>query len=172
MTAMMVKAHMQFYHVSMHSLLPGNTISPGSWARNFIGFKPDTRVGMPADFSSLTTFMWDMSLETARMAVNPKLPSRLKSLFLWESKEDAIWFKENYRKQGAIYLVEPAGELAEFHRGSFSAITPGGRSGDPYIKFIPPVAAKYWTDEPSGRVEVLYPGQVSVVEKLSATSTI
>lgn len=146
-----------FYHVGPAVYGVGDHIPHGRYGS---AAKQHVPGGPAIDGGSLGALMWELSLETARQALAPEAVSRLDCLFACETVEMARTFRGKFRVGSQIYEVDPWPDT-KLYRGDYGLISidvPGG----PFVDFMPPIAARYWTEPPGEHVEVLVGGPVTV----------
>ncbi|HEV2897368.1 MAG TPA: hypothetical protein VGX71_05905 [Pseudaminobacter sp.] len=148
---------MALFHVSDQELSPEDVLTPGRWGQLIRNFGP----GGPLP-NQLQVLLWEMAIEAARIAIDPRLPSRLNCIFLCETLEHATTFRDQYRPNNRIFEVAPVGEVAALHRGDFYLISTE-RPIAPYVDYIPAPAVEYWTREPERLPEIVYPAEVLVI---------
>jgi len=144
------------FHVSPTPLPSNYVLQPGSWGTKL---KTILTTGNQSTISS--TLFWEMALETARYQIDPFLPSRLNCVFLSQSMDDAVGFRDQFRPGGHIYEVEMMDDVP-FHRGDFSLLSYNSPNVS-FLDFMPQFCIRYWTEQPSGIVEVIYPGRAKIV---------
>ncbi|MCK0208355.1 hypothetical protein MWN33_09960 [Starkeya koreensis] len=145
------------YHVTIASLFPGDVIRPERHAALYRQFRPGGPMPAP-DF--IANLLWELALEAARAAGAPNKPSRLASVYAWETLEAARLFRERRGPEAAILAVE-FGSDAPLHRGDFDLIS----SGNPttaYVDYMSETAARYWLDPPVGIVVTLPPTSIQL----------
>lgn len=150
-----------YYHVSHthHELL--TILEPGQWGRITRQFQ---KHGRPINNTNDAFIVaWEIALETARRAYAEKKPSRLDCVFICEDLEGARRFRDGFRKGAAIYAARPVMEAPPLHRGSFDLLVGGD---EPFVDLFPARAAAYWTNEPSGIIEVLCGSAVELIERM------
>lgn len=147
----------RLYHVSPAGYGPGGHFTRGRYGSAARQFGPATaKIESP----QLGAVMWEMAMETARLALAPEAVSRLDCLFTWETLDLARAFRDRFRRGSAIYEVEPLSD-ARVYRGDFGLISNNVPSGA-FVDFMPPIAVRYWTEPPGEQVEVLVGGPVNV----------
>ncbi|RJF69602.1 DUF2441 domain-containing protein [Rhodopseudomonas palustris] len=156
---------MFYFHVSPLVDHPiGSIIPPGRYGQSCRIF---LNGGQPPDHNSLMNgLIWEVALETARLSVNPDLPSRLNCVFACTTSDAAIAFRNRYRhKTFPIFKIE-ADEQTPIFVGDLDVISNSAR-GRPMIDVWSEGAVNYWTQIPPGATEILIGGPVKVVGKLS-----
>lgn len=149
------------FHVSANKLELGQALAPGHWGSRLRTIRGDTpKLEKP----SIATLFWEMALEAARIGFDAELPSRLGCVFLAESREMATMFRDGFRPGATIYKVALLDDLP-FHRGDFSLLTHDVPE-EPLFDLMPTRANRYWSDEPKGVVELIYPGRVLIEEAI------
>ncbi|MDI7862548.1 hypothetical protein MRS76_11305 [Rhizobiaceae bacterium n13] len=149
------------FHVSPEELAIGLELEPGSWGR-----KIRTLRSGAAQIKEHSVFLWEMALEAARLSTDPALTSRLDCTFLTEELEHAVSFRDQFRPNGFVYRVRCLDDV-RVHRGDYSLLTHQG-DDRPLIDWFPDASKKYWTEEPKGNVELLYPGRIRIEEAVGA----
>lgn len=114
---------------------------------------------------NIASLLWEVALESARQAFAPEKVSRLCCVFTCETLDDALAFREQFRNDAAILIVEPVLPDTNFHRGSFILKPPMG-SAPAYVDYMSEVAVRYWTEEPASCIEVLVSGSVRIVDHI------
>lgn len=150
---------LSYFHVSERPAPLNRALAPGAWGSKLIKLTGET----PYLKAPLAAYFWEMTLETARIAIDPQLPSRRDCHFLWEKIEDAEAFKRQFVPSGTIYTALLEDESAPLHRGNYSLIT-HNVPDEPFIVYMPEYATRYWTEMPAGVVEVIYSGRVFLTE--------
>lgn len=146
------------FHVSIENHANGTLLNPGMWGRRLNGMAIP-----PGSFSDTRTLAWEMALEAARRAIDDTLPSRLASVFLAPSLDDARSFRDRFKVGGSIFNVDlPVPDLRR-HVGRFDLLDAGD---EPWFQAMPHRARDYWTSAPQGIVEVLYPGPVIIRDQV------
>lgn len=110
------------------------------------------------------TVLAEIALETARKALAPDAPSRLECVFVSETLDFSRAFRDKYSPGATIYKVAPVGEALKPFRADFDLISSPKNGAPPYLDFMPTEAIDYWTEEPKGLPELLYPGQIIIIE--------
>lgn len=151
----MAKRHA--YHVTMGSLFPGDIINPERHAALYRQFQPGGPMPSPDFISSLC---WELALEAARVAGSPTKPSRLESLFAWETLEAAYKFRERRGAEATVLAIE-FGPDTPMHRGDFDLLSIGNPSVA-YVDYMSQAATRYWIEPPVGTVELLVAGPAVV----------
>ena len=105
--------------------------------------------------------LWELSLEASRRGYDPSLPSRLDCVFACESLQDALTFRDKHRTSGHVYPVEVANSGTRVFRGDYNLISHGPKWGG-YTDYLPVNALRYWSEPPSGMVELLIAGAVRI----------
>ncbi len=97
---------MQLFHLSGQMLGPGSIILPGNWGRLVRAYGRQHGA-----------FDREAALESFRAAHFPHLPSRLQSVFTFDSIEDAYIFRKEPGFNGhALHVVTPCDPDAPRHR--------------------------------------------------------
>lgn len=158
---------MPYFHLCATSLAPGSIIEPGNFGRivGLFGFKHQL-------------FNREATLEEVRQQVAPAAPSRMKSVFAFQSQRDAELFRFREFQGFAItrlYAIEPVEPATPIFYAPLLAIegwqpnnanaaaaywTQGHKAGDAAViasKNMPELAVSY---------EVLIGGQVRILSSL------
>ena len=151
-----------FFHVTPNPLTPGQILQPGRFGQAQIQISVPGQQWTP---QQLMVMLWEIVLETARVAVAPSATSRLSCIFATREMAHAIAFRDRWRKGDQIYEVSCAEETPT-HDGNYDAITDPPRGGVPLLNFMPKYAVSYWRDKPAGIAEVLIGGPVTVVRRV------
>lgn len=152
-----------YFHVSGIDHLPGDIIEPGQWGRTVRQFRPGGPMPSPNFIASV---LWEVALETSRIATDPELPSRLDCVFVCDTLEMAVAFRDRYRSGANIFEVAPLeGSAARQYRGDFSLISSGSHRRA-YADYMAEDAAKYWTAQTEHMPEVLYAGPLRVIGRV------
>lgn len=146
------------YHVTIASLFPGDVIKPERHAALYRQFRPGGPMPKPDFIASL---FWELALEAARVAGAPTKPSRLDSLYAWETLEAARLFCERRGPEATVLAVEFDSDIP-MHRGDFDLLSLGAPT-TAYVDYMSKAAARYWTEPPAGTVELLVAGPVTVI---------
>jgi hypothetical protein len=149
-----------FYHVSTDVLTPYQVLEPGRFG---LGIR---RINAPGgerlQDNPAMVLLWEATLETARRFVAPTAPSRSNCVFVSPTLIDALSFRDRFRQGGRIYEVM-CPDSTPTHNGNYDAVTDPPRNGTHVLDFMPDYAISYWRDKPTGIVEVLIGGPVTVV---------
>lgn len=146
------------FHVSTTDHQPGDNLSPGFYGA---GARIPTGGAPSIEPTQLGALLWEFTLETARLAVAPSAPSRLRCLFAAETLGMARTFRDRFRSSAQIYSVQPWADAVLF-RGAFSIVTDVDPAA-PFIHYMPAEALRYWTEPPGEQVEVIVGGCMTVV---------
>jgi hypothetical protein len=92
-------------------------------------------------------------LEEIRKSKFPGKPSRLNAVFLLETFEEALWYKENLANTNLVYEVDAETEGVVIHRGDYTKVGPVNQ---PMLDAVPRYAEEYWSHVPTERIEVVY----------------
>ncbi|MNE49612.1 hypothetical protein D3C80_1441430 [compost metagenome] len=149
-----------YYHVSNIEHEVGSIINPGNWGKTVRLFGPDSQV---KSVSHIEIILWEVALETARVALAPQRPSRLNFVFVFETVEMASDFQSQYRPDARIFELAPTGD-ASTYRGDFALIAKGPRDR-PYADYMAEESKKYWTVPTAEEPEILYGGALRVVRQ-------
>lgn len=144
------------FHVSTFEFPKGTVVAPGHWGRKI------RACSVPSLLDQKAVGLWELALEAVRMTANPSLPSRLDCIFLTETKEAAIQFRDRFRPDGRIFEVAVWGSESNTRRCDFDLIStpvPENRA----IETMAERARQYWCDDPRGMIEVLYAGHIQIV---------
>ncbi|WP_313616213.1 DUF2441 domain-containing protein [Agrobacterium sp.] len=152
-----------YYHVSNIYHDAGSIVKSGNWGRTVRLFGPDAAVKA---VSHVEIILWEVALETARLALAPQHPSRLDCIFAFETVELAMDFQSQYRPDGRIFELEPIGD-AMTYRGDFALIARADRKR-PYADYMAEVSKAYWTAPTAEQAEILYGGPLRVVRQVEA----
>lgn len=139
----------KFFHVAPILLSPGSTILPGNWGRIL-------RVYLQANDVLFREYV----LEEIRKSKHPEKPSRLNAVFLLETFEEALWYKNNLATTSLVYEVVAETDGVAIHRGNY---TRAGPVNQPMLDTMPRYAEEYWSNIPTERIEVVFPNLVTVV---------
>lgn len=106
-----------YYHINWEKLEPGFVIPPGSMG-NFINqyvLIPDN----PNNSNLTWRLFQEQTFELIRSIEFPQLPSRMKSIFLFETLNEAICFIKKDKREGEyIYKVKILNEESIIHKAS------------------------------------------------------
>lgn len=150
------------YHVAPAGLRPGHTVSP-TWGRIVRTFGDGGRqILVHADAVNL---MWEVTLEATRLCLKPEAPSRLESVFCCRDRASAVTFRDRFRQQSRVYSVIPKGDT---FAADYDAISASARGA--LVDVISQSAVLYWTQEPTGMVEVLVRGTVEILAEVQTAS--
>jgi hypothetical protein len=139
----------KFFHVAPILLGPGSVILPGNWGRIL-------RTYLQAN----DVLFREHVLEEVRKSKYPEKPSRFSAIFLLETMEEALWFKNNLANTSLVYEVEAETKDAVIHRGNYTKVGPVKQ---PMLDSMPKYAEEYWSSVPTERIEVVFPNHVTVV---------
>lgn len=145
------------FHVTLAQWNIGDIIDPGSHGRNWGIYRPNGPMPTPGDIASV---MWEIALETARQAIDPGKPSRFDCVFAAETVDAATSFRDSFRPTGSIVTVEFPLTM-KVHRGDMAVMDTQQTAA--YATYMAPAAIRYWRDKPTGFVELLIGGPVTVV---------
>lgn len=146
-----------YYHCAPLRLSPGSVIHPGNWGRVL---KLSTLVNGQVDI----TLLREALLEQARLLYAPEKPSRLNSVFVCPSLEEAKTFRERYQPTQLIYTVTPVEKNAPTFVGDYEA----SRKPYPLIYFqaMMDFAAEYWQQsETNHHPEILIQSPVRILSE-------
>lgn len=150
-----------FFHVSLPAWNAGDVINPGNWGRQLSALGT-TGIVIGTDFRPLEfakTAMWEASLETARLAIDPALPSRLNCVFLTDDLNHARDFRNRYRGGQTIYTCNPVAAGVIQHAADFIHLDTGHQA---WVSEMPRKCMDYWRLPPAGMKEIIYAGPVIV----------
>lgn len=151
------------FHVAPPGLLSGAVVAPGSWGRQIRQFSPASH---PTSGPNWQVTMWEVALESARVARAPSAVSRLDCVFASSNLEAALQFRQKYRQNSAVYEVLLPDQEDSIFRGDFSLISESILKG-PYAEIYPPIALRYWIQPPVGTIELLIPVPVTVAQRVA-----
>ena len=97
----------KFFHVAPILLGPGSVILSGNWGRILRAYTQTNDV-----------LFREYVLEEVRKSSYPDKPSRFSAIFLVETMEEALWFKNNLANTSLVYEVEAETEGIVVHRGN------------------------------------------------------
>ena len=155
-----------YFHVSNIAHDAGVVLEPGNWGKTVRLFGPNTAAHA---VSHLEIILWEVAMETARLALAPQQPSRLNCLFVFEAIEMAAEFQSQYRPDACSFELAPTGH-ADSYRGDFALIAKADRSR-PYADYMAEESKKYWTSQAGKEPEILYGGALRVVRQVEAPIT-
>jgi len=159
-----------YFHVAPILLDEGSIILPGNFGRIVKKYNPNS-----VNFDVLTR---ETIFEQIRQQEFNAKPSRLHCLFLLESLEQAVQYKNQYAIWNLIYEVSINSENLTIHRGSYSfnvlppiqilgttsTISPPNiLHNNGYYNGLPELARTYWSTDPSSDIEVLINAPATVV---------
>jgi hypothetical protein len=151
---------MPLFHVTTKQWNSGDLILPGAWGDKIRALKP----GVNATAKNWEVAMWELVLESVRQHLAPIAPSRLNCVFVCESEQFAIRFRDLYRPGGLVVPVEALNPDETIHRGDFFLISKPPEGLPAYVDYMPTYAVEYWMGTPPpGTAEVLFGGTVRVV---------
>ncbi len=137
-----------YFHVAPMLLGPGSTILPGNWGRL-----------LHTHAQVNPNLFRDVVMEYIRATNYPDKPSRLNCVFLLESLEEAMKYRNSHAPTNNIYEVR--GEAGtSIHRASYEIVNQGNA---PVLQHMQHCAEAYWSVVPMENVEILFAGQVTVV---------
>jgi hypothetical protein len=135
-------------------LEPGSVVPPGNWGR-ILGLYP---LNQPQGHWLLVR---EEVFESVRRAQFPQRPSRLESLFVCESLEEILAFRQSARRGlDLAYEVELVDEGAASHRACLSVFD-GEQEGT--ISFLRDRAVCYWKGVEIQRPEVVTTSPIRIV---------
>jgi hypothetical protein len=151
-----------YFHVSTRLLEPDQIIEPGHWGTLTRQF------GLPSapaiqDGGNAVNLIWETALETARILCAPDSPSRLDCIFAFSSLSEAESFRNSHRQGAHVFEIQCSDEV-RCHDGNYDAITTTPISIS-WLDFMPTSAIRYWSEAPTGKVEVLIGGPAKVVTR-------
>lgn len=158
-----------YFHVAPNLLAIGSVILPGNWGRIIKLYKPNN--------SNLILLYRETMLEHIRATEFPDKPSRLESLFLLPSLDEARRYQQGNAQSGVIYEVQVDANAFDAHYGSYSFHLPptlpihgGGQLALPsvldvegYYAGMPKIARSYWGEAPTKDVEIVARTQATIV---------
>lgn len=149
----------------------GSIILPGNFGRIVKKYNPNS-----VNFDILSR---ETIFEQIRQQEFNTKPSRLHCLFLLESLEQAIHYRNQYAVWNLIYEVSINSENLTIHRGSYSFNVPSavpifGTTGtisppnilhnNGYYNGLPELARTYWRTDPSSDSEVLINAPATIID--------
>ena len=145
-----------FFHVNRPGLCVGEVIEPGHFGALHAA---DTAAQQPADPNG------EHLRERIRLAEFSLKPSRMRSIFVWETLADARDFRDPFRPGSAIYRVTFTNPAAPAHRVCATSFAmPRPRAGETMIRpeFL---ARQFWAYPPltSENNEVFAESSVTIV---------
>lgn len=112
--------------------------------------------------ADIASVMWEIALEAARIAAFPALPSRFDCVFVWETQDHSVRFRDRFRPGRPIFIVRPFGDAEHLkHRGDFGILDAAYQA--PYADYMAEGSKRYWSAEPSDMVEVILSAPVRVI---------
>lgn len=144
------------FHVTLDAHEIGAVLRPERHARQYRQFRPGGPMPTPEDIASV---LWEIAFETARKGAAPRKPSRLDSLFAWESQDAATSFLRRSRAGGRMLRIEVPDD-APIHRGDFDLYSHQMQGS--YVDYMSDIAVQYWLEEPRGAVELVIAAPVTV----------
>ncbi|QUE90452.1 DUF2441 domain-containing protein [Pseudomonas sp. SCA2728.1_7] len=144
----------RYFHVAPILLGEGSIIEPGNWGRIlklYRGNAVNSVLGR------------EYVLEQIRASEFPDKPSRLNCIFLLRTLREAVRYRDSESHLGLIYEVAVNTANAEVHFGDYDF--GGAVSVIQFLEGMPEVARKYWTEQPTNTVEILFPGPAVVVAR-------
>lgn len=152
----------RFYHVSPIDHAIGVVLQPGRHGTIHNRFVKGGRLA-PTHHKEFYELTWEAVLETARLLVNPDLPSRLDCIFASSTLVAARAFRDTFRKDGHIFEIEARDNSATFF-GDIDGIS-NTNDGETFLHIWTSAAVRYWKDQPPGVTEVLIGGPVTIISK-------
>lgn len=144
----------RYFHVAPILLGEGSIIQPGNWGRILKMYR-----GQEAN----AVVFREHVFEQIRASEFPNKPSRLDCMFLLRTMEEAVRYREAASGLGLIYEVAVNTAEAEIHLGDYNF--GGAISAVKLLEGMPQVARKYWAEEATDAVEVLFPGSVVILAR-------
>ncbi|MFH7043512.1 hypothetical protein ABT392_14515 [Paucibacter sp. JuS9] len=83
--------------------------------------------------------------ERIRAEHYPDKPRRLASTFVWETLEDAVWFRDQFRQKSAVYKVRFLDSTVQAHKVCHTAFRMSASRMDPPAEFM---AHEFWARPP------------------------
>lgn len=143
-----------YFHCAPITLAPNSIIQPGNWGRILNHYETTNgQINLNAVNEGL--------LEWARRALAPTKPSRLSCVFTLPTLAEAIVFRDKHQRMGVIHEVRPTDDKSKRHDGDYDlAMTPyRGR----YLAQMLDFPMRYWVDQPTANIEILFECSVQVV---------
>jgi hypothetical protein len=147
-----------FFHVgppsTSTSLKSGDLVLPGSWGQK----QRTSKKGGPTfgTYEEAYVLIREIALETARAN---NLPSRLDCVFACCTHNDTTSFRDRFRPNHQVHLIEPDPGFATFV-ADYDVITNSIEGA--FVDTFVGQAIRYWTVPPVGRREVLIGGPALV----------
>jgi hypothetical protein len=138
-----------YFHVAPILLAPGSLVLPGNWGRILRLYTQANDV-----------LFRESALENFRQSKCPEKPSRLNSVFLLETLEEAIWYRNNNSSTSLIYEVNISTSDAVIHRGNYTKVGP---VNIPLLEHMPLYAESYWSSVPVDKIEIVCPVPVTII---------
>ena len=140
-----------YFHYAGIKLAPGSVIEPGNWGR-MIHLYPHN-----ADPNNAWRLAMELVFEEARKRKDTRLPSRLSSCFVFESRESAQAAGQGMNGHwNVLYEVELVDPDLPRHRADFDLMTACMRQdGAVFLEKARAFAVSYWAGEVAGTPEVL-----------------
>jgi len=157
-----------FFHISPTILGVGSVILPGNFGRIVKLYNPSS-----VNFDILTR---ETIFEQVRQQEFQDKPSRLDCLFLLESLEQAIEYKNKHAVWNVIYEVSVDTTGKSIHKGSYTfnipqpinfPITmvppPNTLQLNGYYNGLPELARTYWTTVPVSDIEIIINAPATII---------
>jgi hypothetical protein len=141
----------KLFHVAPILLDPGSVILPGNWGRILRAYTQANDV-----------LFREYVLEEVRKSRFPDKPSRFSAVFLLDTMEEAVWFRDNLANTSLVYEVEAETKGVVVHRGNYTKVGPVKQF---MLDSMPKYAEEYWSNVPTERIEVVFPNSVTIVTK-------
>ena len=146
----------KYYWLASYPLEEGSVVLPGNWGRIIDLYKSD---------GSILTYLREKILEKVRSKDFPDLPSRMTSIFLCESIENAKLFRDaNGRFLDILYEVELIDKEKPLFRTDWSFLN--CPSTPFFLKQFEEMAHLYWKAENIQNPEILTESRIKIIRKI------
>lgn len=123
----------EFFHVCANDYMRGDIKHAGVFGSLF----PND----PAMIDEASDPLGEYLRERLRREHYSDKPSRFASTFVWETWDDAVWFRDNFRVGAAIFRVRFIDTMARAHRVCHTAFRMPSSEMDPPAVFL---AHEFW----------------------------
>jgi hypothetical protein len=154
-----------YFHSAPLWLDPGSVIRPGNFGRILSNYR------VPINADQALMLSREMVFENVRVTRYPTLPSRFSSCFVFESLDDANFYRNAFTPWNAIYEVRITDENQPRHRGGFDLVTFPSLAEGQHYELLPWALANaetYWSGQNAQRAEILTKSPISIVHMVQS----
>ena len=147
-----------FFYTSSLPIVPGDVLEPGNWAKNINAYKNPGVV-------DLRKLLIEQTFELVRVRHFPGKPSRFRSIFLFESIDLAVRFRNEYKRpKDTVYEVSIMDATKPLHKGTMKAYdTP--KKHLPFLPTLERLAFIYWEGKELKFPEIVVESSIKVIAR-------